>query len=73
MNVAPHWGTSSEVDKVAAVLKRVAHEGGVLVEGPFEEPDFGTFAVVEDCVGTFLRLWHSAPQHGGEILNVEAR
>ena len=70
MGVPPHWGTYIEVDDVAATLKRVDEEGGKVVEGPFEEPDVGTFGVIQDTVGAYLRLWHSAPEHGGEIFNV---
>ena len=70
MGVPPHWGTYIEVDDVAAVLASVSAGGGTVVEGPFEEADVGTFAVIRDPVGAYLRLWRSAPQHGGEVFNV---
>lgn len=70
MNVPSHWATYFEVDDVVETLKRVAQENGTVVEGPFEEPEVGTIAIAQDCVGAFLRLWHSAPHHGGEIFNV---
>ena len=70
MGVPPHWGTYIHVDDVAATLKRVGEEGGTIIEGPLEEPDVGTFAVIQDTVGAYLRLWHSAPRHGGEVFNV---
>ncbi|MEM8838274.1 MAG: VOC family protein [Pseudomonadota bacterium] len=70
MGVPPHWGTYIEVDDVAAVLKKVRDAGGTVIEDASFEPDVGTFAVIQDNVGAFLRLWHSAPAHGGEIFNV---
>lgn len=70
MGVPPHWGTYIEVDDVAAVLKKVPDAGGTVIEDLSTEPDVGTFAVIRDSVGAFVRLWHSAPGHGGEVFNV---
>ena len=66
----PHWGTYIEVDDVIATLKRVSDAGGTVIEGPFEEAGVGTFGVLRDSVGAFLRIWHSAPETGGEVFNV---
>lgn len=70
MDVPPHWGTYIEVDDVAATLKRVSEEGGTVIRGATVEPEVGTFAVIQDAVGAYLCLWHSAPEHGGEIFNI---
>ncbi|MDJ0653352.1 MAG: VOC family protein [Xanthomonadales bacterium] len=70
MGVQPHWGTYVEVDDLDATLARVKAAGGTVHDGPLEEPDVGSIAVIEDTVGAFLRLWHSAPAHGGEVFNV---
>lgn len=70
MGVPPHWGTYIEVEDLDAALARVTAEGGTVVEGPFEEPEVGTMAIIQDPVGAFVRLWHSAPEHGGEVFNV---
>lgn len=70
MGVPPHWGTYVEVDDVPETLKKVEAAGGKVLEGPSSEPEVGTFAVIQDNVDAFLRLWTSAPEHGGEIFNV---
>jgi len=70
MDVPPHWGTYIEVDDVDATLELVKAEGGTVLDGPFEEPEVGRIAIIQDPVGAYLRLWHSAPQHGGEVFNV---
>ncbi len=70
MNVPPHWGTYIEVDDVDATLERVTEEGGTVLDGPFEEPDVGKIAIIQDTVGAYLRLWHSEPQHGCEVFNI---
>jgi predicted enzyme related to lactoylglutathione lyase len=70
MGVSPHWGTYIEVDDVDATLELVKAQGGTVRDGPFEEPEVGRFAIIQDPVGAYLRLWHSAPQHGGEVFNV---
>ena len=70
VGVPPHWATYIHVDNVAAVLNRVGAAGGTIIEGPIDEAGVGIFAVIQDNVGAYLRLWHSAPQHGGEVFNV---
>jgi uncharacterized protein len=70
MGVPPHWGTYVEVDDVDATLERVKSEGGAVLDGPFEELEVGKIAIIQDPVGAYLRLWHSAPQHGGEAFNI---
>ena len=69
MNVPPHWGTYIEVDDLDATLERVMAEGGAALYGPFEEPDVGKIAIVQDSVGAHLRFWHSRPEHGAEVFN----
>lgn len=70
MGVPPHWGTYVEVDDVDATLELVKSEGGTVFEGRLEEPGVGKIAIIQDPVGAYLRLWHSAPQHGGEAFNI---
>jgi predicted enzyme related to lactoylglutathione lyase len=70
MGVPPHWGTYVEVDDVAETSLRTEEEGGKLIDGPFDEPDVGTIAIIQDPVGAFLRVWHSAPGQGGQVFNV---
>ena len=68
--VPPHWGTYFEVDDVAEVLNKAKAGGGTIIEDVSSEAEVGSFAVVQDPVGAFLRIWHSAPGHGGEVFNV---
>ncbi len=70
MNVPPHWSTYIEVADLDAALDRLRDKGGQVIEGPFEEPEVGRMAIVQDAVGAFLRLWQSAPGHSGEVFNV---
>jgi len=70
MRVPPHWGTYVEVDDVDATLERAKAAGGAVPAAPIDEPDVGRFAMIQDTVGAYLRIWHSAPQHGGELFNV---
>ncbi|MDJ1007198.1 MAG: VOC family protein [Paracoccaceae bacterium] len=70
MGVPPHWATYIEVDDVAETLARVEPAGGTVLEGPSSEEGVGTFAIIQDNVGAYLRLWHSAPEHGGEVFNI---
>ncbi len=69
MGVPPHWGTYIEVDDLDATLTNVDAAGGTVIEGPMEESYVGRIAVIQDSVGAFLRLWDSAPAHGGEVFN----
>ncbi|MDJ0712182.1 MAG: VOC family protein [Woeseiaceae bacterium] len=70
MGVSPHWGTYIEVDDLDATLARVPAAGGTVIDGPLDEPDVGKIALIQDSAGAFVRLWHSAPAHGGEVFSV---
>ena len=69
MGVPPHWGTYIEVDDVDAVLARVKANGGIVVDGPIDEPGVGRMGIIQDNVGAFVRLWHSAPEHAAAPSN----
>jgi predicted enzyme related to lactoylglutathione lyase len=64
MGVPPHWGTYLEVEDVDRALERAKAAGGVVVDGPFDEPGVGRMVAIQDNVGAFVRLWQSAPEHG---------
>lgn len=70
MGVSPHWGTYVEVDNLEMTLELVKAEGGMVLDGPLEEPDVGIIAIIQDPVGAYLRLWHSTPNYGGEVFNI---
>lgn len=67
MGVPPHWGMYLEVDDIDATLELVKTEGGTLLDGPFDEPDVGRMAIIQDPVGAFVRVWHSEAGHGVEV------
>jgi predicted enzyme related to lactoylglutathione lyase len=69
MGVPPHWGTYIEVDDVDAVLERAKANGGIVVDGPFDEAGVGRMGVIQDNVGAFVRLWHSSAEHGAAPSN----
>lgn len=70
MGVPPHWGTYIEVDDLDATLELVKAEGGTVLDGPIDTPTVGTIAFIQDTVGAYVRLWHSKPEHGGEVFNI---
>jgi predicted enzyme related to lactoylglutathione lyase len=71
MGVPPHWGTYIEVDDVDRALERVKESGGLVVDGPFDEPGVGRIGIIQDNVGAFIRLWHSALEHGAAQSNLQ--
>ena len=70
MGVPPHWGTYVEVDDLDMTLGLVKANGGSVVGSPIDEPHVGRIALIQDLIGAYLRLWHSEPNHGGEVFNV---
>ena len=71
MGVRPHWGTYFEVADVDETLDKVRAAGGSgSVAGRQGEARNGNrFAVIQDTVGAYARLWNSAPQEGAELLH----
>ena len=69
MQVPPHWATYIEVDDVDAVIGRVVEQGGTVVEDPFDEPEAGRIAAIQDPVGAHVVLWHAEAGQGGEAFN----
>ena len=70
MGVPAHWGTYIEVDDVDATLERVKANGGIVVDGPIDEPGVGRMGIIQDNVVAFVRVWHSAAEHGAAPSNV---
>ena len=70
MQVPPHWATYIAVDDVDAALGRVREQGGTVVEGPFDEPEVGRMAAIQDPVGAHVVLWHPDPRQGGAVFNI---
>ena len=70
MGVPSHWGTYIEVEDVDAATEKVRAEGGIVADGPLDEPGVGRMVIVQDNVQAFVRLWHSAPEHGVVPSNV---
>jgi predicted enzyme related to lactoylglutathione lyase len=57
--VPPHWFTYLEVDDLEAAVARAGEAGGRVVRPPFEVPDVGRIAIVEDAGGAVLGLMTS--------------
>lgn len=70
MGVPPHWGCYVEVRDIAETLDVVKAAGGSVLEEPFEEPGVATIAIIQDPTGAYLRMWHSANEHGAEVYGV---
>jgi predicted enzyme related to lactoylglutathione lyase len=70
MQVPPHWAVYFPVADLDAAVDRVRAAGGKLIDGPFDEPDVGRIAVIQDSVGAYLRLWRPAPGHGAEVFDI---
>ena len=57
--VPPHWFTYLEVDDLDAAVARAGEAGGRVVRPPYEVPEVGRFAIVEDAGGAGLGLMTS--------------
>lgn len=67
----PHWAVYISVDDVAKRAQLVAKAGGKVLVAPFDVPDVGTMAVVQDPTGATLCLSHFTGQgsRGAEVKN----
>jgi predicted enzyme related to lactoylglutathione lyase len=71
--VVPHWMTGIAVDDCDAVIARAVELGGVCRVPSYETPDVGRLAIIEDGLGTAVKLFDLAhpqplptvPQSGG--------
>lgn len=68
--VPPHWGTYIEVGDVDAAVASVVDAGGTVVDGPHSDGMVGSYCVIQDPVGAYLRLWHSNPGMQAGVFNV---
>ena len=69
MGVPPHWATYFSVTDLEESLRKVSESGGVLLDGPIDEPGVGKMAVIQDPVGAYLRLWSPVEGQEGEVFN----
>jgi hypothetical protein len=60
--VRPHWFTYLEVDDVDKRAAAFASHGGAILRPPFDIPDVGRIAIVQDSSGAPLGLMTSAPR-----------
>ncbi len=67
--VPPHWATYIEVEDVEAAIQAVRAGGGALLDGPGTDEEVGTYCVVQDPVGAYLRLWSSKPGMPADVFN----
>ncbi|MEM1431246.1 MAG: VOC family protein [Pseudomonadota bacterium] len=72
----PHWFTYVAVDDLDAALRTMEAKGGKILRAPFEVPETGTIALVQDAGGAEVGLmtpvqnWESAPSEVGLLDNV---
>ncbi len=59
--LAAHWQTYLAVDDLDAALKRVADKGGEILRPPFDVPEVGTIAMVQDPGGAAVGLMTPTP------------
>lgn len=62
--VPPHWLSYVRVAAVDPAAVRAAELGGTVVAGPFDVPEVGRMAVVQDPTGAVFALWESRGHEG---------
>jgi uncharacterized protein len=50
----PHWLSYLEVDDVDRRVAEIENHGGKVVRPPFDVPDVGRIAIVEDATGAYM-------------------
>ena len=63
------WNVYLAADDVDAAAAKVAQAGGQVVAGPFDVPDAGRMAFVQDPGGAIVGLWQAAGTIGSERAN----
>jgi len=72
----PHWFTYVAVDDLDAALAAAEATGGKVLRPPFEVPDTGTIAIVQDAGGAAVGLmkpvpmWDAPTNEAGPLDNV---
>ena len=63
------WNVYLAADDVDAAAAKVAQAGGQVFAGPFDVPDAGRMAFVQDSGGAIVGLWQAAGTIGSERAN----
>ena len=58
----PHWFDYIEVDDIDHRVALVEENGGKVVRPPFNIPNVGRIAIIQDATGAFVGLMTSTPQ-----------
>jgi len=66
--VPPHWQSYVSVENIVLSAARALELGGTLIAPPFDVPDAGRMAVVQDPTGAALALWQPGQHVGAEVL-----
>jgi hypothetical protein len=75
-DLPPHWFTYLAVDDLDAALETAQGQGGKVLRPPFEIPEAGRIAIVQDATGAALGLmtpvsdWDPPEVEGGALENV---
>lgn len=63
--IPPHWNTYVAVDSCDETVRRAQDLGGVVLAAPFDIPDAGRMAVIQDPPGAVLAVWQRDGVHPG--------
>ena len=63
--VPPHWGLYVAVTDVDATFKKAGELGGKGLMQPFDIPNIGRMAVLQDPTGATISLWWQKGNHSG--------
>jgi len=58
--IPPHWLSYVMCADIEADLAKAKAAGATVLKGPFEVPDTGTLAVIQDPQGAVFALWQCA-------------
>jgi predicted enzyme related to lactoylglutathione lyase len=67
--LAPAWVTHVRVESADATAERTTRAGGAVLDGPFDTPPAGRFAVLADPTGALFCAWQADIREGAELVN----
>jgi uncharacterized protein len=67
--LAPAWVTHVRVESADATAERTTTAGGAVLDGPFDAPPAGRFAVLADPTGALFCAWQADIREGAELVN----
>jgi uncharacterized protein len=67
--LAPAWVTHVRVESADATAERTTTARGAVLDGPFDAPPAGRFAVLADPTGALFCAWQADIREGAELVN----